>query len=218
VQHRYLAGDYAGAVAAAATARPLQWAMPAFPERGEYMLYTALALAAYHGEAPADERPRLLEELATCHAQLEEWAEHCPPNFIARAALAGAELARLRGEAGRASRRYEQAIRAAREHRFVQTEAVAYEAAARFLAMAPPEEPSRGVRKSHEPYDARSALGRSAVDDRGDGARGRVREELGRKRREPTARGSEERGHGARRDRRIRSRRLESHAAGRDAL
>src|SRR4029077_6674862 len=42
------------------------------------------------------------------------------------------ELARLRGEPDEAARRYEQAIRTARTHGYVQIEAIAYEVAARF--------------------------------------------------------------------------------------
>ncbi|HSK01122.1 MAG TPA: GAF domain-containing protein, partial [Kofleriaceae bacterium] len=132
VQVLFLAGDHAGAVAAAAKARPLLWTMPSFPETGEYVFYAALACAAHHDDAPEDERPRLEEQLAAHHAQLAAWAAHCPDNFRARAALAGAELARIRGEDDEARRGYEQAVRAAREYGFVQTEGMAYEAAARF--------------------------------------------------------------------------------------
>ncbi|HEX2900831.1 MAG TPA: GAF domain-containing protein, partial [Bacteroidia bacterium] len=132
VQVLFLAGDHAGAVAAAAKARPLLWTMPSFPETGEYVFYAALACAAHHDGAPEDERPRLRALLDAHHAQLAAWAEHCPDNFRARAALAGAELARLRGEDDEAVRGYEQAVRAARQYGFVQTEAIAYEAAARF--------------------------------------------------------------------------------------
>jgi len=59
------------------------------------------------------------------------WAEHCPDNFTSRAALVGAALARARVEPDEASRRYEQAVRAACKHGFVQEEAIAYETAAR---------------------------------------------------------------------------------------
>ncbi len=132
LQAQFLAGDYQGAVAAAAKAQPFLWTMPSFPEIAEYTFYTALACAAYHDGAPEDERLTLREELAAHHAQLAAWAEHYPDNFRDRAALTGGELARLRGEADRAERLYEQAVRAAREHGFVQHEAVAYEVAARF--------------------------------------------------------------------------------------
>jgi predicted ATPase/signal transduction histidine kinase len=132
LEARFFAGDHAEALAAGARARPLLWAIAAFPEAFDYVFYSALACAAHHGAAPEAERLRLREELAAHHAQLAAWAEHCPDNFRDRAELTGAELARIRGEADQAARLYEQAVRTAREHGFVQHEAIAYEVAAQF--------------------------------------------------------------------------------------
>jgi predicted ATPase/signal transduction histidine kinase len=131
LQAQFLAGDTQGAVAAAARARPFLWTMPSFPEIPEYAFYAALACAAYHDSAPADEQPALREQLAAHHAQLAAWAEHAD-NFLGRAALTGGELARIRGEADQADRLYEQAASASLEHGFLHHEAIAYEVAARF--------------------------------------------------------------------------------------
>ena len=68
------------------------------------------------------------------HRQIQIWAEHCPENFGNRAALVGAEIARLEGREIDAERLYEQAIRSARANGFVHNEALAYELAARFYA------------------------------------------------------------------------------------
>ena len=66
--------------------------------------------------------------MAAHHRQLQEWAENCPENFENRAALVGAEIARLEGRELDAERLYEQAIRSARDNGFVHNEAIAYEA------------------------------------------------------------------------------------------
>ena len=58
----------------------------------------------------------------------------CPENFENRAALVGAEIARIEGRELDAERLYEQAIRSARANGFVHNEALAYELAARFYA------------------------------------------------------------------------------------
>src|SRR5262249_46974167 len=58
----------------------------------------------------------------------------CPENFANRAALVGAEIARIEGRELDAERLYEQAIRSARENGFVHNEALANELAARFYA------------------------------------------------------------------------------------
>ena len=74
----------------------------------------------------------MLSELTTNSSQI--WAEHCPENFEDRAALVGAEIARIEGRELDAERLYEQAIRSARANGFVHNEALAYEVAARFYA------------------------------------------------------------------------------------
>src|SRR5262249_22299081 len=66
------------------------------------------------------------------HRQLEEWAKHCPENFENRAALVGAEIARIEAREGDAMRLYEQAIRSARTNGFMQNEAIAYDRASVF--------------------------------------------------------------------------------------
>ena len=77
------------------------------------------------------------------HLQLETWARHCPENFANRAALVGAEIARLDGREADAMRLYEQAVRSARDNGFVQNEALANELAANFYAALGPETISR---------------------------------------------------------------------------
>ncbi|MBV8472170.1 MAG: PAS domain S-box protein, partial [Hyphomicrobiales bacterium] len=63
-----------------------------------------------------------------------QWARHCPENFQDRAALVGAEMARLEGRGLDAERLYEAAIKSARENGFVHHEALANELAGRFDA------------------------------------------------------------------------------------
>ena len=74
----------------------------------------------------------MLSRLTTNSSQI--WADHCPENFENRAALVGAEIARIEGRELDAERLYEQAIRSARANGFVQNEALAYEVAAQFYA------------------------------------------------------------------------------------
>ena len=76
----------------------------------------------------------ILRLLCAHHEQLEVWAEHCADNFENRAALVGAEIARIDGRALDAMDLYEQAIRSAQANGFVHNEALANELAARFYA------------------------------------------------------------------------------------
>jgi PAS domain S-box-containing protein len=128
------AGDYASAVSAASKAASVLWTTPTQFERAEYHFYAALARAAYCDMAAAEERPQHLEALASHLKQIAVWADNCPATFANRAALVGAELARLEERELDAERLYEQAIRSAREQGFVQNEGLAHEVAARFYA------------------------------------------------------------------------------------
>ncbi|MFL9913518.1 trifunctional serine/threonine-protein kinase/ATP-binding protein/sensor histidine kinase [Paraburkholderia sp. RL17-337-BIB-A] len=132
LQARFHAGDYAGAIAAASNAEPLLWTSPFCFEVAEYHFYAALARAAHCDAVSADEQTGHLEALSAHREQLEAWANSCPENFTNRAALIAAEIARLQGHDADAMRLYEQAIRSAREHHFVQNEAIAYERASAF--------------------------------------------------------------------------------------
>ncbi|MGF6856526.1 trifunctional serine/threonine-protein kinase/ATP-binding protein/sensor histidine kinase [Paraburkholderia sp. CI3] len=140
LQARYIAGDYATALDAASKAQRLLWTSVAFYEEAEYHFYGALTQAAYCDTVRADERRPHLDAVATHHRQLQVWAENCPENFENRAALVGAEIARLEDRDGDAMRLYEQAIGSARDNGFVQNEALAYEVAARFYAVRGVEE------------------------------------------------------------------------------
>ncbi|HJZ77253.1 MAG TPA: GAF domain-containing protein, partial [Vicinamibacterales bacterium] len=132
LQARYLAGDYAAAMEASAKALRLLWTSPAFCEEAEYHFYTALSRAASCDSGTADERGQHLEALAAHHRQLEIWAEHCLENFENRAALVGAEIARIENRDLDAMRLYEKAIHSSRANGFANNEALAYECASAF--------------------------------------------------------------------------------------
>jgi PAS domain S-box-containing protein len=128
------AGDYASAVAAASRAASFLWTTPTQFELAEYHFYAALARAGRCDMAAAEERPRYLESLSEHLKQITIWADNCPVTFANRAALVGAEIARLEGRELDAERLYEQAIRFASEQGFIQNEGLANELAANFYA------------------------------------------------------------------------------------
>ena len=115
--------------------------------------------AASCDSASAGRRRQHLEALAAHHEQLEIWAENCPENFENRAALVGAEIARIEGRELDAERLYEQAIRSARANGFIHNEALANELASRFYA-------ARGFEKIARVYlqDARYGYLRWGAD------------------------------------------------------
>ena len=146
LQARYYAGDYPSALEAETNARQLLSDSPSFRlyfEAAEYDFFAALIRAAYCKSALSDERSKHLGMLHVHHSQLKAWAEHAPENFNDRAALVGAEIARIESRPVDAMELYERAIRSARANGFVQNEAIAYELAAHFYAARGFEEIAR---------------------------------------------------------------------------
>jgi PAS domain S-box-containing protein len=131
---RFLSGDYAEALAAADQAKPLLGAAAAQIQLLDYFYYTALTVAALYENVSADEQHRWRELLSAHREQLREWADTYPPTFGGKHALVSAEIARLDKRDTDAMRLYEEAIRSARDHGFVQHEGLADELAARFYA------------------------------------------------------------------------------------
>ena len=134
LQARFLSGDYAEALAAARNAKPLLWSAAGQSQLLDYFYYVALTVAALYEKASAHEQTEWRVLLTTHREQLREWAENYPPTFDDKHALVSAEIARLESRDADAMRLYEEAIRTAREHGFVQSEGLANEVAARFYA------------------------------------------------------------------------------------
>src|SRR5262245_5953771 len=134
IQARFFAGDYATAVDASSKAQRLVWTATSYWEGAEYQFYAALSRAAFCDTVPAEERQQPVDALAGHHQQLRAWEANCPENFENRAALVGAEIARIEGRVLDAEHLYERAIRSARDNGFVHNVALAYELAARFYA------------------------------------------------------------------------------------
>src|SRR5450631_4735228 len=159
LQARFFAGDYALALGAASRAQQLLWSLGSQFETAEYQFYGALSRAASCDSAAPGERQQHLEIVAAHHKQLQLWAANCPDNFENRAALVGAEIARIEGRDVDAMHLYEQAIRSARANGFIHNEALANELASRFYA-------ARGFEKIARVYwqDARYGYLRWGAD------------------------------------------------------
>jgi PAS domain S-box-containing protein len=132
LQARFLAGEYVDALQAAAKAQPMLWGTVSLLEIVEYHFYDALCHAAVHDSASSEGREYHFARLTEHLEKLDNWAHHCPENFANRAALVGAELARIEGRELDAERLYERAISSARAADLVHNEALANELAGRF--------------------------------------------------------------------------------------
>lgn len=133
LQAAYLLGDYETARRSSREGARLALAGNlGMVTRAEHVFYTALTLAAECGSAPCTETTTL-DELLALQRTLTLWAEHCPQNFSHKAALVGAEIARLSGASHEAMKLYRTAVGDAARHAFVQDEALAHDLRARFF-------------------------------------------------------------------------------------
>ncbi len=125
---QFLAGDYAGALAASDECQPLA-STPGVPELA---FFRALVLAELARTREAHEREVLIERIRAEAKLLEVWANSAPCNYAPRHHLVLAELATLQGATAVAMGLYDQSIAGAREHGFAQIEAIANEASGLF--------------------------------------------------------------------------------------
>lgn len=127
----YLAGEYDSAAECSREAeKRILKGILGMITSAEHVFYTALTIAAL---APSTPRESLLSELRSLHAELVNWAKHCPENFAHQVSLVGAEIARIERKSGEALSLYRAAIDGAERERFIQDEALAHELRARFL-------------------------------------------------------------------------------------
>jgi PAS domain S-box-containing protein len=138
LQARFFAGDYASAMEAAEKVETWYATAPAlslFPlEKAECHFYAGLSRAARCEPVGPDPYAKHREALGAHEQRLRAWATTCPQNFEDRAALLGAEIARIEGRPLDAMNLYQRAIASARANGFVHNEALACELAARFYA------------------------------------------------------------------------------------
>ena len=136
LQARFFAGDYASAIEAAdkvETWHATSSALSLFPvEKADCLFYASLCRAARCEPLGPDPYATHREAIGQHEQQLRAWAANCPQNFEDRAALVGAEIARIEKRPLDAMDLYERAIVSARAHGFVHHEALASELAARF--------------------------------------------------------------------------------------
>src|SRR5262249_22022703 len=138
LQARYFAGDYVPAMEAAEkveTWYATSTGLSLFPvEKAECHFYAGLCRAARCEPVGPDPYAKHREALGAHEQHLRALAANCLQNFEDRAALLGAEIARIEARPLDAMDLYERAIASARANGFVHNEALAYELAARFYA------------------------------------------------------------------------------------
>ncbi|MBD1909147.1 MULTISPECIES: hybrid sensor histidine kinase/response regulator [unclassified Leptolyngbya] len=97
-----------------------------------FYFYDSLAHLAIYPSITASQQEFLLNRVEQNQAKMQNWASHAPMNFQHKYELVEAELARISGSIANAMEWYDRAIAGAKEHGYLQEEALANERAADF--------------------------------------------------------------------------------------
>ncbi|MFW9996061.1 MAG: ATP-binding protein, partial [Candidatus Odinarchaeota archaeon] len=97
-----------------------------------FHFYDSLARLAVYESVTKEEQKYVDTRLEKNQRILKKWADSAPMNHMHKFYLVAAEIARIKGKTLEAMNLYDQSIELAREHKYIQDEALANELAARF--------------------------------------------------------------------------------------
>ncbi|MEG4091031.1 SpoIIE family protein phosphatase, partial [Microcoleus sp. Pol12B4] len=128
----YLYGELQLALASIAKAQELLGFISGTIQASTYNFYYSLILAALHPSVSPEEQQEYWTKIESNQAQMKNWANNCPENFLHKYLLVAAEMTRISGNWYEAIDLYDRAIKLAKENEFIQDEALANELAAKF--------------------------------------------------------------------------------------
>ena len=97
-----------------------------------FHFYDSLVQIAIYPSASRSQQERILERVLNNQEKMRKWAGHAPMNFQHKYELVEAERSRILGQYWQAMECYDRAIAGAKEHGYIQEEALANELAAKF--------------------------------------------------------------------------------------
>lgn len=129
----YLFKEYPQALEIARLAEKYEKAGGGMLYVAEYNFYYSLILLANYANAESPEaRANILEKVRLNQKKMKNWASHAPVNFQHKYDLVEAEKSRVLGKNWVAQELYDRAISGAKNHSYIQEEALANELAAEF--------------------------------------------------------------------------------------
>ncbi|MCP2727722.1 trifunctional serine/threonine-protein kinase/ATP-binding protein/sensor histidine kinase [Limnofasciculus baicalensis] len=127
--------------------------IPATISVASHNFYYSLTLIAHYPNASPQAQKEYWHQIETNQKQMKDWADNCEANFLHKYLLVAAEMARISGKWQEAMTLYDSAIASAKEHEFIQNEALGNELAAQFwLALGKEEFAKLYMRKARQCY------------------------------------------------------------------
>lgn len=128
----YLFENYHQAIEYSELAEPYLYSLSGAFTIPLFYFYDSLARLAIAANAPATERKKLWEKVEANQEKMKRWADFAPMNHLYKFVLVEAEKYRILGKYIEAMEAYDRAIAIAKQHEYIQEEALAYELAAKF--------------------------------------------------------------------------------------
>ncbi|WP_445247626.1 trifunctional serine/threonine-protein kinase/ATP-binding protein/sensor histidine kinase [Microcoleus sp. OTE_8_concoct_300] len=97
-----------------------------------FHFYDSLVRLAVYPDRPELEQQDILDRVQANQEKMQKWAHHAPTNYLHKFYLVEAERHRVLGEKLEAIEMYDKAIALAKENKYINEEALAYELAAKF--------------------------------------------------------------------------------------
>jgi predicted ATPase/signal transduction histidine kinase len=97
-----------------------------------FYLYDSLARLAIYSNASSSDQKYILDKVQANQEKMENWAHHAPMNYLHKYFLVEAERYRITGQYLEAMEFYDRAISLAKEHEYINEEALAQELTAKF--------------------------------------------------------------------------------------
>ena len=127
--------------------------IPAMSSISKHNFYYSLTLISHYPKASPQEQEEYWQKIKTNQKQMKTWADNCEANFLHKYLLVAAEMARISDQWQEAIDLYDRAIESAKEHEFIQNEALGNELAAKFwLARGKEDFAKLYMRKARQGY------------------------------------------------------------------
>ncbi|MEH1919527.1 ATP-binding sensor histidine kinase [Nostoc sp.] len=128
----YFFGNYPAAIDHSSQAKQYLMAVSGLIATPIFHFYAALTHLALFPTQPEPEQAEILALVSTHQTTLQQWAQNAPMNHLHKWYLVEAERQRVLGNKAEAIEHYDRAIALAKEHGYIQEEALAKELAAKF--------------------------------------------------------------------------------------
>lgn len=128
----FLLNDHEGAYQTAMEVEKTSGLFLGYVNQVDQYFYLCLSSIGIYHRFQGEKRERLNDSIMKGRQQLKAWADHCPQNFLHKYLIISAEICRIYNDPDKAVDLYEEAIKEAKKHDYIQDAALANELFSKF--------------------------------------------------------------------------------------